>query len=371
MFQVHRMLPGGLDVIGLFAVGSPDMMQSAQAKLRQVLFATHKMLRQGQPTPKTADPCITDRILLQICSVTRKITCRSFDVADPKCSARPADWKYQTFLDRWQRLDSTMSIDWFIPVAETALCDTLSSQIQNGLSGYCENVWNSLATIDGRILPAEAMLSQSSQSSGPPHGGKRRKQKGEQPTPAAVQRYTVALFAQMPPSDVVPQATITDCGAQMIVRGNISSRAFVHGKATVAEATQAVKADIVRSLTSRCQLLCEDLLQTEEDQDPKVLYETPIRVFAPIPSTCLSLCDYMFQDEATTDCVDRFRELLDLVIDADDIQLDAERIPSEEDLAKSEEFDIESVDDNSDPTSSRNLSRLGGWLLNDYKHVRS
>jgi len=29
------MLPGGLDVIGLFAVGSPDMMQSAQAKLRQ------------------------------------------------------------------------------------------------------------------------------------------------------------------------------------------------------------------------------------------------------------------------------------------------------------------------------------------------
>ena len=41
-----------------------------------------------------------------------------------------------------------------------------------------------------------------------------------------------------PPSDVVPQATITDCGAQMIVRGNISSRAFVHGKATVAEATQ-------------------------------------------------------------------------------------------------------------------------------------
>ena len=43
----------------------------------------------------------------------------------------------------------------------------------------------------------------------------------------------------------------------------------------------------------------------------------------------------------------------------------------EEDLAKSEEFDIESVDDNSDPTSSRNLSRLGGWLLNDYKHVRS
>ena len=37
---------------------------------------------------------------------------------------------------------------------------------------------------------------------------------------------------------VVPQATIVECGAQMLVRGNISSRAFVHAKATVAEATQ-------------------------------------------------------------------------------------------------------------------------------------
>ena len=36
----------------------------------------------------------------------------------------------------------------------------------------------------------------------------------------------------------VPQATIVECGAQMLVRGNISSRAFVHAKATVAEATQ-------------------------------------------------------------------------------------------------------------------------------------
>jgi len=83
------------------------------------------------------------------------------------------------------------------PSSTHVTCLSHAYLLQNGLSGYCENVWNSLATIDGRILPAEAMLSQSSQSSGPPHGGKRRKQKGEQPTPAAVQRYTVALFAQM------------------------------------------------------------------------------------------------------------------------------------------------------------------------------
>ena len=36
LFQVTTMLPGGLDVIGVFAVAPPSMMQDAQAKLRQV-----------------------------------------------------------------------------------------------------------------------------------------------------------------------------------------------------------------------------------------------------------------------------------------------------------------------------------------------
>ena len=62
--------------------------------------------------------------------------------------------------------------------------------------------------------------------------------------------------------------------------------------------------------------------------DPKVLYETPIRVFAPVADTPLSMCDYMFQGEATTDSMERFRELLDLVVEPDTIELDAERIPS-------------------------------------------
>lgn len=34
--QVTMMLPGGLSVIGIFAMAPPAMMQAAQAKLRQV-----------------------------------------------------------------------------------------------------------------------------------------------------------------------------------------------------------------------------------------------------------------------------------------------------------------------------------------------
>lgn len=34
--QVTRMLPGGMDVLGLFAVGTPEELAAAQPKLRQV-----------------------------------------------------------------------------------------------------------------------------------------------------------------------------------------------------------------------------------------------------------------------------------------------------------------------------------------------
>ena len=36
LIQVLRMLPGGLDIVGVFALAPPAMMQVAQAKLRQV-----------------------------------------------------------------------------------------------------------------------------------------------------------------------------------------------------------------------------------------------------------------------------------------------------------------------------------------------
>ena len=40
-------------------------------------------------------------------------------------------------------------------------------------------------------------------------------------------------------------------------------------------------------------------------------------------------------------------------------------IAGEEDVAKSEEFDLESIDDNENPTSSSNLGRIGAFLRHD------
>ena len=39
------MLPGGLSIIGIYAMAPTDGMKNAQAKLRQVVFATYKALK--------------------------------------------------------------------------------------------------------------------------------------------------------------------------------------------------------------------------------------------------------------------------------------------------------------------------------------
>ena len=36
-----------------------------------------------------------ERVTLHVCSSTKKLTCRSYDVDDAKGAARPAEWKYK------------------------------------------------------------------------------------------------------------------------------------------------------------------------------------------------------------------------------------------------------------------------------------
>ena len=51
----------------------------------------------------------------------------------------------------------------------------------------------------------------------------------------------------------------------------------------------------------------------------------PRRVFFPLPATPLHLNDYMFLDERVSEVKGRVRELLDLDLKEDDLDMDCER----------------------------------------------
>ena len=65
--------------------------------------------------------------------------------------------------------------------------------------------------------------------------------------------------------------------------------------------------------------------------DPSVLYECPLRVFAPLRrSSPVSVCDYLFQDEGAHECVDRLAEVLDMTdLREEDLDTKTETLPGE------------------------------------------
>ncbi|XP_041369971.1 protein odr-4 homolog [Gigantopelta aegis] len=315
--QVIRMLPGGLDIIGIFALAPPDMMSNAQTRLRQILFAVHKNLSKNLLA--TRDDEVTDRLVLQICSVTRKVTCRTFDVADNKSSARPAEWRYQSHLDRWTRLSTRLAINISIPITEKIKTHVMLKQIQLGISSFCTSLSKARMLIDNVVRDPSETLEQS----------ETRKGKGKDRSSSAPQNLNVVVLVPLSTDDS-GEPSVSKLKSLIAIKGQVVGRAFVNFRATVADATEALKTDIVRSLTSRCELLCEDIDVIEADSS-KELYNTPVRVFAHLPASTLHFSDYMFQDEKTSEVVDRFKELLDIDVEEKDIEFHCERPGAESD----------------------------------------
>ncbi|XP_070532755.1 protein odr-4 homolog isoform X1 [Ptychodera flava] len=315
--QVSRMLPGGISIIGVFALAPPDMMNKSQAKLRQIIFEVRKTMKKQEILAK--EDQVSERILLQICTVTRKTVCRTIDASDPKSTFRPAEWKYQPFINRWAVLQSRVSLDIRIPIIKVKASKSgLQRQIQNGLQPWCKIVSDSLTTIGGKLRKPSEQLD-TTQS---------HKRKGTSSSSAGSQTFHVQLLSTF---DLKSNGIVQkECTSQITLRGTVHGMAYVNNKATVSEATQFLKEDLINSLQSRCELLLEDLEQSEEGvHDVNIL---PRRVCVTLPKVSVNISDYMFQDEVVQDSLDRFSELLGLPITENQIQTDLECLPEEADL---------------------------------------
>lgn len=64
----------------------------------------------------------------------------------------------------------------------------------------------------------------------------------------------------------------TSCSTSIRLIGQLVSRTFVHHRASIAEATTAVKEDIVRSLASRLEMHWDSLIE-EENGSPEGNHE--------------------------------------------------------------------------------------------------
>nr|CAG4637996.1 EOG090X0BI6 [Chydorus sphaericus] len=114
---------------------------------------------------------------------------------------------------------------------------------------------------------------------------------------------------------LIPEKEKQECSSDLRFGGQMCIKAYLHGKATVREACQVIKEDILRSLWARCDMHCDSLIGEEQRGQPDVravLHEPPRRVLAPLPYSPISVSDYLFPGEGPADSLASLADLLDL-----------------------------------------------------------
>ncbi|KAM7053715.1 protein odr-4 homolog isoform 1-T2 [Molossus nigricans] len=312
--QVSRMLPGGLLVLGVFIITTLEMGNDFQNTLRRLVFAMEKSMNKKRLWDFTEEEA-SDRVTLHMCSSTKKIVCRTYDIHDPKSSAKPADWKYQNGLSTsWLSLECTVHINIHIPLSTTSVSYTLEKNAKNGLARWAKQIKNGVYLINGQVRAEDCDLLE----------GQKKSSKGS--TQAVSQSFDVRVLTQLLlNSDHRSTATVQICSGSVNLKGAVKCRAYIHSsKPKVKDAVQAVKRDILNTVADRCEILFEDLLLNEipEKKDSeKEFHILPHRVFVPIPGSTVMLCDYKFGDESAEEIRDHFIEMLDHRIQTEDLEI--------------------------------------------------
>ncbi|XP_025733775.1 protein odr-4 homolog isoform X2 [Callorhinus ursinus] len=265
--QVSRMLPGGLLVLGVFIITTLEMGNDFQNALHRLVFAMEKSMNKRRLWNFTEEE-ISERVTLHICSSTKKIFCRTYDIHDPK----------------------------------------------NGLARWAKQIENGIYLINGQVKDEDCDLLE----------GQKKSSRGN--VQATSHSFDVKVLTQLLlNSDRRSTATVQICSGSVNLKGAVKCRAYIHSnKPKVKDAVQAMKRDILNTVADRCEMLFEDLLLNEipEKKDSeKEFHILPHRVFVPIPGSTVMLCDYKFGDESAEEIRDHFIEMLDHMIQIEDLEI--------------------------------------------------
>ncbi|XP_015270730.1 PREDICTED: protein odr-4 homolog [Gekko japonicus] len=310
--QVSRMLPGGLLVLGVFTVAVPELSKEIQNILRKLVFSVEKSLARKRLW-SISEEDVSDRVALHLCSATKKILCRTYDVQDPKSTAKPADWKYQNGLSTsWLSLECTVNTNIHIPLLATSACHELEKNIRNGLTRWAKQIEEAVILINGQVKEEDADLVDC------------QKKSGRGITPTATQSFNARVLTKLSQkSNSRSTATVQICSGSINLKGALKCKAYIHNnKPKVKDAVKALRRDMISTLSDRCEILFEDLLMNETPGKKSLEREyhaLPCRVFAPITGSCVLVCDYKFGDETVREIQERFLEMLDQAVQAEDL----------------------------------------------------
>lgn len=221
----------------------------------QLIFAVDKSVSQKRLWHLT-DEEASERAVLHLCSSTKKLSCRTYDIQDPKSSAKPADWKYQSRLSAsWLALECTLDVNIHIPLSATSASCPLERNTKNGLARWAKQIENGVYLINGQVKDEDGDLVEG-----------QKKSRGN--SQATSHSFDVRVLRQLLlNSDHKSTATVQVCSGSVNLRGTVKCRAYLHGnRPKVKDALQAMKRDILNTVADRCDILFEELLLNESPE---------------------------------------------------------------------------------------------------------
>uniref|UniRef100_A0A8C6XNH5 Protein odr-4 homolog n=1 Tax=Naja naja TaxID=35670 RepID=A0A8C6XNH5_NAJNA len=223
--QVSRMLPGGLLVVGVFIISVPELAKEVQNILRKLLFTVEKSVARKRLW-SISEEDVSDRVLLFL--NWKRILCRTYDVQDPKCTAKPADWKYQNALSAsWLSLECTVNVNIHIPLPATLASHNLEKNTRNGLGRWAQQIEESVFLINGQTREGDADLLEG-----------QKKSRGYMPS--ATRNLDVRVLTQlMQSTNSRSTATVQICNGYINLKGALKCKAYIHNnKPKVKDAVQ-------------------------------------------------------------------------------------------------------------------------------------
>ncbi|CAG2053856.1 unnamed protein product [Timema podura] len=115
--------------------------------------------------------------------------------------------------------------------------------------------------------------------------------------------------------------------AELWFKGSVVSQVIIHSDAIVKEAEEAVKSDILRTLSRRLDMHWHSLVEEDINsfEGEKMVHEPPRRVLFPLGDNSITFSDHLFPGEDVEENVDLINSTFNVHLDIADVQEDLEQ----------------------------------------------
>ncbi|XP_065313079.1 protein odr-4 homolog [Gordionus sp. m RMFG-2023] len=389
--QANNMLPGGLDIIGIFVIGTSAFIDSNLNLFKQTLQGLVKNIQNFQIIPQNL--LSSNKMLMKISTDLDKeafINISAYHISESNQILDFTDsikWSYKNFCTKWCQIDSNLLLDWNILLdikinkinSTTRYTDntTLRNQLKQGLKSFINSLNPSysneisdasnpkaatflindillnhqsadmdklisdyapnLVNLENDRIKSDSkpykQSSKNKQKDSISHSPYNKRDSFLDHDTKYDNRFIIDILTTLPfNKECSPKQFDNKYPCFLFsMNGSLAVRAYVPPNATVKQALEAFFKDITRSLSARCEIIVDEEETYEHERESKTFFETPSRVFAPLSTTGLTICDYIFRGEESCECLEPLKELLDLNIEVGQIESDVEKFsdPSE------------------------------------------